>query len=129
MTSSSTSTAKGWFILHFEEPETALAKDILYLNDPRQSIAAAASDLEHVIFERFGRLGDLHDLENGDGCRIQSLSVASPGADSTDLQITFSQLVTYIRDLPASPSATKPDLFGLGGNVLRVKFEYMEIYY
>jgi hypothetical protein len=121
-TSSSSSIANGWFILHFEDLEKKLEKDILYLNNTKQSISDAARQLERTIFERFGRLGD---PDNGEGFRIESLSLVGP--DLTDLQVTFSQLVTYIRDLPASPKATKPDLFGLGSNKLQIKFEYIEL--
>ncbi|KAH0603639.1 uncharacterized protein H6S33_007298 [Morchella sextelata] len=88
-TSSSSSIANGWFILHFEDLEKKLEKDILYLNNTKQSISDAARQLERTIFERFGRLGD---LDNGDGFRIESLSLLGP--DLTDLQVTFSQLVT-----------------------------------
>lgn len=116
--------ANGWFILHFEEPEKKLEKDILYQSNTKQSIPEAARQLEDMIFERFDRLGD---MGNGDCFRMESLSVVGP--DSTNLEVTFSQLVTYIRDLPPSPKATKPDLFGFGSNKLRIKFEYVEIHF
>ncbi|KAI5847650.1 hypothetical protein DFP73DRAFT_348178 [Morchella snyderi] len=122
-TSSNPSIANGWFILHFEDLEKKLEKDILYLNTAKQSISDAVRQLENTIFERFNRLGD---IDNGDSFRIGSLSIVGP--DSTDLEVTISQLITYIRDLPASPQATKPDLFGFGSNKLRIKFEYVELY-
>lgn len=125
-TGSSSSSGKGWFILRFEEPERRVEMDILYLNNPRELISVAASTLEQVIFERFDRQGDPF---NGDGFRIKSLSVMGPDAALPGLQVTFSQLVTYIRDLPPSPQASKPDLFGLGSNKVLVTFEYIEIGY
>lgn len=121
--SSSSSTANvpnGWFILLFNDLKTGLEKDILYQNDPRQSISAATHNLEHVIFERFGRLGN---PDYGDGYRLKSLFIAAPDAG---LQITLSQLVSYIRDLPLSPQPSRPDLFGYGGNKMYVGFQYTD---
>ncbi|KAL0636950.1 hypothetical protein Q9L58_004053 [Maublancomyces gigas] len=125
-TGNSSSSGKGWFILRFEDPERKLQMDILYLNNPRELIRVAANSLELVIFERFDRQGDLF---SGDGFRIKNLSVIGPDAALPDLQVTFSQLVTYIRDLPPSPQASRPDLFGLGSNRVLVTFEYIEVGY
>lgn len=114
----------GWFILHFHDIEKQIAKNILFVNNPKQAIGVAADELQHTVFERLGRLGD---VDSGDAFRLQSLSVVA--ADSTDLQITFLQLVMYIRTLAPTPEATKPDLFGLGSNNLRLTFQYHNIYH
>lgn len=122
---SSTSRGKAWFILHFEDPSIPMAHDILYLNNPAESLSSASNALENTIHSRFDRLGD---MENGDAFRICRLAVTRP--DTSDLQITLMQLVTFLRDLPpGSPVATTPDLWGLGGNWIQVTFEYVEVFY
>lgn len=118
--STTSSTAIGWFILHFKDTQQSLVKDILFLSDPKQTIHDAACELEKTVFERFGRI---NATEAQGGFLLSALSVM--GADIADIEITFSQLVSYIRTLPASPQPCKPDLFGFGSNSVWVKFQYV----
>lgn len=121
--STNSSTTIGWFIIHFRDVDQSLGKDILFLNDPNQKISVAADELEHTVFERLDRIGDIN---SGDGFQLLTVSIVGP--DSTDLEITFVQLVRYIRGLAQSSQATKPDLFGLGSNIVSVKFQYHNCY-
>lgn len=120
MSSTTSSTAIGWFIINFKDAEVSLVKDILFLNDPKQIVHDAACGLEKTVFERYGRTIATEALG---GYLLSSLSAV--GADSGEIEITFSQLVSYIRTLPASPQPTKPDLFGFGNNRVSVKFQYV----
>lgn len=115
--------ANSWFIIRFTDPSVLTSHDILYMNNPTESLQTASSTLEHTLHQRFDRMGD---LDSGDSFRISRLAVVS--TDNADLQITLLQLVTFLRDLPQAPSATKPDLWGLGGNEVVVTFEYVEVF-
>lgn len=118
-------SGKVWFILHFEDPSIPMAHDILYLNNPTESLSTASRALENTLHTRFDRLGD---IENGDAFRISRLAVVR--SDTSDLQITLLQLVTFLRDLaPSQTGTTMPDLWGFGGNRMQVTFEYVEVFY
>lgn len=121
--STNSSSKIGWFIIHFRDVDQSLGKDILFLNDPNQKISVAVGKLEQTVFERLGRLGD---NDSGDGFQLLTVSIVGP--DSTDLEITFVQLVTYIRALAQSSQVTKPDLFGFGSNIVNVEFQYHNYY-
>lgn len=117
-TPSTPSTTKSWLILRFEDRSGGVGHDIMFLNDPTEPLHSAASSLEETLFVRFNRVGD---RRAGYKFRIGSLSI--PGPDSCAVQVTMLHLVTYLRDLPPSLGATKPNLWGLGGHVLRIGFE------
>lgn len=113
----SRSPAIGLFILHFNDVRKRAQMDILFIHDPNQTVTVAGDNLEKTVIERLGRMY----LARGSGSRIESLSIVGP--NSTSLEITFLQLATFIRTLPSSAQATKPNLFGLGSNTLSIKFK------
>lgn len=108
---STSGNAKGWFILHFEDPLVSVSHDILYMNDPAESLTVACFCFASTILHRFDRVSDED---------VRCLTVHHP--DTPDLQITMLQLLTFLRELPASPGATKPNLWGFAGNSIVVKF-------
>lgn len=119
-TTRTSSNAKGWFILHFTDPAMAISHDILYMNDPAETLDDACETLGCSIFERFERIADLDTFDAFD---IGRLAVHCPG--TPDLEITLLQLVKFLRGLPASSRATEPDLWGLGGNSMVIEFVYV----
>lgn len=58
--SSTPSTTRSWLILRFEDPHMRVGHDIMFLNDPTESLQTTASLLEETLYERFDRLGNAH---------------------------------------------------------------------
>lgn len=97
-----------WLILCFQQSGFEPI-DFLILSDPAETIEAAASALESTVSRRFGYKRDE---------RIANFSVV--GLDSGVIVITTMQLCVYLRDLPTSPSPTRPDLWGYGSNMVGI---------
>ncbi|KAA8895131.1 hypothetical protein FN846DRAFT_971114 [Sphaerosporella brunnea] len=120
---SSNKPAHGWHIVQFIENSKIKQQttDILLTSDSSKSIEAECQDFQAILHRSFDYLGDIN---NGDFFRIKHLFVVD--ASGQELEITSKALVTYLRGLPHSLIAQKPDLLGLGTNKIRVEFEYLE---
>jgi len=107
---------KWWFIVQVEESD--LKSDFLVTANEEQSIEEVAGELERTILKRFKPFGPK------EGCQHSTtFTIGKNRPDSSDLNITLSQLVTFLRQLPTPLTKTKPitpDLFGLGTNQIRV---------
>lgn len=121
MATSTPPKRNSWYIIHFKDDKNG--HDILHLDTPTQSLTEAANGLKSTVLQRFGQLSG---YDEGGYSYVSRLGVLAGNPEVVTVDITFSQLVTYIRDLPPSGTATKPNLFGLGGNRVKVEFGYTE---
>lgn len=120
-----TANLNAWFILHFETTDQAVRRqcNVLVNSYPSLPIEEAQNTFIGTVHEAFNRLTD---LKAGDGYNIKALFII--GRNGRELATNPTQIMAFLRELPSTAlETTKPDLFGLGTNRVRVEFGYIDI--
>jgi len=121
-TSGRATAENAWFILRFETTDPAV-RNVLVNSYPSLPIEEAEKTFTSTIHKAFNKMGD---LQSGDSYNIGALFIIR--RDGRELATSPMQIKAFLRELPSTAlEATKPDLFGLGTNRVRVEFGEINI--